>query len=425
MNSEASATPLFRREVVAQQSAKAYGEVLLMQAPARVLATAAYAVLATCIVGMVAFGSFARSVNIAGVLTPVGGYVRVATPQSGVIIESRVSEGQVVQVGQVLFVLDAQRSSGSGSDTNQTVARLLQSRRDSLSSEGEHLRLSAQQRARAAAQRVADLRTELLHVNAQWQLQQQRVSLAQQTLHRYDELQAKGFVAAVQQQERQVELIDQQQRLADLERAQLATARQVKSAQSELSDLQLQLQREQAATERSIASLDQELAETSARSEWQIRAPQAGTVASVSVERGQSAAAGQILANIVPRDAALVAELYAPSRASGVLRAGMQVRLRYQAFPYQKYGQFVGTVSEVSGATLMADELRASGLPSQSMNGEPTYRVRVQLATQSVVAYGRTVALRPGNLLEASIGLERRRLYEWMFAPLRTLSGRL
>jgi membrane fusion protein len=46
------------------------------------------------------------------------------------------------------------------------------------------------------------------------------------------------------------------------------------------------------------------------------------------------------------------------------------------------------------------------------------YRVTVQLGSHSVVAYGRSVPLKPGTALEAEMQQERRRLIEWVLEPL-------
>lgn len=55
---------------------------------------------------------------------------------------------------------------------------------------------------------------------------------------------------------------------------------------------------------------------------------------------------------------------------------------------------------------------------------EPLYRIRLKLKQQSVLAYGKPVNLKPGMLLNASIILEHRRLYEWILEPLFSISGR-
>jgi len=272
--------------------------------------------------------------------------------------------------------------------------------------------------------RLGELRTEQQQLQSQLGLQQQRVALAQEAQQRYGELQARGFVATAQWQDRQSELLDQQQRLAELGRAQASATREQAAVDAELQQLKLQQLREQEAAQRNLALVDQELAENAVQRERVLRAATAGTVAAINVERGQYILAGQLLALIVPAGARLEAELYAPSRAAARLRTGMTVRLRYQGFPYQKYGQFSGLIREVAGTAVTAAELGSGALPPATPAGEPLYRVRVQLQEQSVAVMGERIALKPGAALEASIPLDRRRIILWLLDPLVGLVNR-
>jgi membrane fusion protein len=92
---------------------------------------------------------------------------------------------------------------------------------------------------------------------------------------------------------------------------------------------------------------------------------------------------------------------------------GQTVLLRYQAFAYQKFGLQTGHVKEVS----------AAALPMTSGN-EPSYRIRVQLDRQAIEAYGSHHPLRAGMAIDASVQLDRRRLFEWLLDPLYSLQGR-
>ena len=56
---------------------------------------------------------------------------------------------------------------------------------------------------------------------------------------------------------------------------------------------------------------------------------------------------------------------------------------------------------------------------------EPMYRIRVRLGRQDILAYGQAQALKSGMGLDASILLERRRLYEWILEPLYSITGRI
>jgi membrane fusion protein len=132
------------------------------------------------------------------------------------------------------------------------------------------------------------------------------------------------------------------------------------------------------------------------------------------------------LAAIIPAGSQLEAELYVPSRSAGFLKPGMNVLLRYQGYPYQKFGQSRGTVREVSRTAMRPEELSLPGatLPAGA-TAEPLYRVRVRLDRQTVAAYGVPQALKSGEILDASILLETRRLYEWVLEPLYTITGRV
>jgi membrane fusion protein len=107
------------------------------------------------------------------------------------------------------------------------------------------------------------------------------------------------------------------------------------------------------------------------------------------------------------------------------------VLLRYQAYPYQKFGHHAGHVLQVSRTPLQQSEL--AGLPLPGMvsgaalgsSGEPLYRITVALDEQSVQAYGQTQPLAAGMQLDADVLLERRRLIEWIFEPLLSVTGRV
>ncbi len=168
--------------------------------------------------------------------------------------------------------------------------------------------------------------------------------------------------------------------------------------------------------ERALAATQRELVENDARRAAVVTAPQPGTVTALAAEVGQPVDPGAVLARIVPDEPMLVAELFAPSRAVGFVAVGDEVRLRYAAFPYQKFGHARGTVTGMSAATVASDMAHA---------GEPLYRVTVALRSQTVQAYGEPRRLLPGMAVEADVLGERRRLYEWVLEPLYALAGRI
>jgi membrane fusion protein len=152
-----------------------------------------------------------------------------------------------------------------------------------------------------------------------------------------------------------------------------------------------------------------------------VRAPHDGTMSGVLAQPGQAVRAGAPLATLLPANARLQAHLFAPSSAIGFLHAQQPVHLRYQAFPYQKFGHQSGEVIQVSHAPLPPGEGATAGAPA----GETLYRITVALPAQTIDAYGAPQPLTAGMELEADVLLDRRRLIEWIFEPLLGLSGRV
>jgi len=415
-------TPLFRLEARAHTGNRAHGVVVLARPLSYSVLTGLFVGIALLILSFFAFGSFTRKVTVQGVLMPSHGLIKVIPAQSGLISESRVREGQTVQAGDVLFVLSSERQTASQGSAEESISALLTGRRDSLQREQAQLRLQYAQRLDAARHRIEDMAAEIRRIDDQAALQRRRIDIAKTTLRRYSDLATSNFVSPVQVQDKQAELLDQEQRLGELQRASAASARDLSTAQAEARDLQMQAVRDQQAGERNVSITEQSLTENEARRQILVRAPSAGIVTAITVEPGQTVGANQSLAAILPAGSELEAELYAPSRAVGFLKPGMDVQLRYQAYSYQKFGQAKGHVRDISRTALRPDEL---SLPGAAATNEPIYRVRVALERQTVSAYGVEQRLRSGATLDGSIVLERRHLYEWVLEPLYTITGQI
>jgi membrane fusion protein len=418
----AVSTSLFRRQAIEHMKAQHYGTILLTRPFNHLVLTVVFVLIAGAI--MVFLGRFetTRKTHCQGVLVPAAGMIRITPPQVGVITESHVKEGQLVRAGDVLFTLSSERSIANGAATQGTISMLLARRRDSFHVELRQSRQQAEQRIAAAGERVDAATADIKRTQEQIALQQQRLALAEQSLKRYTDLQATNFISAAQRQEKLGEVIDQRQRLAELERTRATARRELMSATADLHDLRIQAERDNSAIERNLATVEQELAENEARREILIRAPRDGTLAAINAYPGQSISGADTLAILLPANTQLEAELYAPSDAIGFIKPGLSVLLSYDAYPFQKFGHHRGIVIEVANAPLRPQEL---GMGTSANASAPLYRIRIRLDAQTVQAYGRHMPLKSGMLVQASVMLERRKLYEWIVEPIFSISGRL
>jgi membrane fusion protein len=387
--------------------------------------TAFFCTIACGIFIFFVFFETARKVEASGILLPSEGLIRVRPGQVGIVTQVQVKEGQKVNAGDILFVLSNERNIGTHQSAESTVSALLQNRRDSLREELSEAGQQSSQRMSAAQRRAAALLEEGARLNSQIALQRSRVTLMTQAFQRFKDLHAKNYISAAQMEEKEGELLDQRQRLAELERLKGVNERDHASAEADYRDLRYQAQRDEAALKRDALAVQQDLAESEARREIRVLAPTAGAVTAVAVDVGKPVSADSTLTSILPAGSELEAEIYAPSRAVGFVKPGMKVLLRYQAYPYQKFGQYEAVVDELAGTSMSVQDLALPGavMPANQAP-EPLYRIRLKLKQQSVLVYGKRVDLKPGMLVDASIILEHRRLYEWVLEPLFSISGR-
>lgn len=416
-------TSLFRREVLDTRQREWLGTVQLTRPVPLWVATGFVLAVTVTVFSFLWIGEYTRKARVTGYLVPDRGVIRLVAPQAATVLESHVSEGKPVRQGDVLFVLSVGQSSPSG-DTQSAVEASLATRQQSL--HGSATQQSELEAARLAAldRRIDAMRRELAPMAAEEALQRQRQQLAEEALAQYKAFRADNYVSEAQVRTKSEELFGVKAQVIALERQRAVHLREIAGLQAERRELPMRARAVQGEIDRDIALVAQQSAENAARQRIVVRAPQDGTISAVVVEAGQSVASAGAMASLIPADTRLQAQLFAPSSAIGFVRPDQTVMLRYQAFPYQKFGHQSGHVMQVSRAPLQPAELAGMSIPGAA-SGEPLYRITVSLDKQDVAAYGKAQALAPGMQLDADVVLDRRRLIEWIFEPVLGIASRV
>lgn len=410
---------LFRREVLEAKRATWLGSISLAQ-PVRlwVLAIVGGAAAIT-VLGFLVFGEYTRRSRVAGVLVPDLGLSTVVAPSAGVISALHAEEGERMRQDAALLLINVPRVTAAGDDALKVLREGHGARLESIDSlqDAQDRKLQVQQRG-TQQQRDA-LRRELAQIESEIHTRREQVRIGRETVHRYRQVADQRYVSLVQldqQEQSMLEMLNAQQALQRQATSLRRTLAQVEQA---LDEVPQQRRAARATAERDRAALTQEAVQMEANGELLLRAPVAGLVASRLVEVGQAVQIGQPILSLLPDGSMLRAQLRVPSAAIGFIKPGDRVLLRYQAYPYQKFGSHEGTVIRISRSAI-AETYTEHGSPN-----EPMYRVLVSLNQQSVLAYGSHEPLRPGMRLEADIMGERRRLYEWILEPLYSVTGKV
>ncbi|WP_408147813.1 HlyD family efflux transporter periplasmic adaptor subunit [Caballeronia glebae] len=146
-------------------------------------------------------------------------------------------------------------------------------------------------------------------------------------------------------------------------------------------------------------------------------APQSGVIKFSSLVTGRMLTEDDVALVIATSDnGALRAALRIPSRRRGFVKEGQTVRLKFDAFPYVKFGTYEATIDSISETTVGTGASSDQQGKGASSDGE--YMAWVTLRGKTFDFDGQHFAILPGMRATASIVVERRTIAEWVLAPL-------
>ncbi len=412
---------LFRKEALAAHANQWLGGISLAQPLRLWLLALSCALAAAAVLAFLLFGQYTRRSHVTGQLVPSAGLITVMAPTTGVVSRLMPQEGDRVDRDAPMLTIAVPRSLASGGDAMLAMGAQFDNRRQSIERERQSRDTLFAAQSDGIENQLAAARRELSQIEAEVTTRKEQVRIATGLLQRYQHLSEERFVSEMQVKRQQQALLEQVGSQQALERQAGSVRRNIAQLQQTLHELPAQRQVQAAGADRDLAVLEQERVQADANSELLIKAPAAGLIANRSISVGQAVQVGQPLLTLLPAGATLQAQLLVPSRAIGFIAPGDTVLLRYQAFPYQKFGHHRGKVVRISRSALSAGEVSALGGSDQA--NEPLYRVLVALDSQMITAYGKPEPLRPGMLVDADILGEQRKLYEWVLEPLYSVRG--
>lgn len=193
------------------------------------------------------------------------------------------------------------------------------------------------------------------------------------------------------------------------------------SAQHRQQTLAIQHSEKQSKLINQIEQLKQSLVSSQEAYSYSIFSPIDGIISNIQVEEGERLHPNTFMMQINPLDHELKVRMYIPSNHSGFISTKQPVRLKFNAFPYQKFGMVSATFDEVSKNILLPEQVNEVPFALQG----PVFIAEAKLLSQTLKANGKNIPLKEGMLFEAEIELAEMRLWEWLLKPILSLRGTL
>ncbi len=413
-------TKLFRQEAIDAGRERLTGTVVAATPPGSRLYTGVLCAVVAAMIALLAFGQYASRVQVRGLVSQSGGIARVYTPASAEIREVHVSEGAAVTPGTPLVTISMTQGRG-GAGGEGVAAQLAE-----LARQDAEL---ARQQALAASLGTAEtggleqqkysLTATIASLERQLSLGADQIQLAEADSRRTVRLAKEGAGTQRQVEESRATLLARKLDLEAVTERLISQRETLRAIDNQVASRRIGSSQSQSEIATRRAALAEQRAALARQDRLVLTAPVAGTIGDIAARVGLRAQADTSLVTVVPRNSRLEIQLYAPSRAVGFVQPGQEVRLLFDAFPYQKYGAGRGTVTSVASVPT-----EPAALDPGLQLTEPVFRIRVALDPRGLSGAAADRPLRSGMTLSANLLLERRSLWEVFLDPvLKAIRG--
>lgn len=375
-------------------------------------------------------------------------YVKIVQPaESGIVKDILVREGQSVKAGQVLMRMDTLISEADSKAIDADYQRKrLTVRRIEAELTGQPFKtrpddpvqlaqeIAAQYRANRSALEatLAEERSRLIKARQEMAAAEQVKKKLEEVLphyrnqdQAYEKLVKDGFAGSLMGSDKKRERLEKEQELQTqgflIESAKANIQQSEKKLAQIDSDYRRQLHAERNDIQGQFDKLAQEVTKQSHKqSLLELKAPQDGVVKDLATHTaGTVVQPGTILLTLVPKDEILRAEVWVSNEDIGFVREGQPVKLKFAAFPFQKYGMVEGTVEHVSADAADSNTANANQNDPGKKNQPLLYKALVRLKDMALAMDGQRFSLSAGMQTNAEIWLGDRTVMEYLLSPVR------
>jgi HlyD family secretion protein len=332
----------------------------------------AVAAMVLTVVGAAALVKVDQIVTVPGTLRTLRSTQDVKPEEPGQVTTVLVKEGQLVQAGTPLVVLDS------------TVLR------------GQQQALTTQNRelGNSTAAEVIRLRGALAELEASETGLQSQIAINKQQLASLQALETQGAASRFQ-------LLDYEKAIAQLESQRRQNLKQRVKLAAESSQKQAELAQQQAENRANRVATGEKLQRVV------LRAPLTGTILNLKAKPAQVVAAGEVLLQLVPSDS-LRAEAFMSNLDLAFVRPGQRADLSVASYDQNRYGTIGATVRTIGTDALPPDE---------------TYKferfpVSLRLDRQYVQNEGKRYPLQAGMAIAVDLRLDKRTILDLLVSSM-------
>lgn len=411
---------MFRQEAINAKKQRLQGRVIATQPTSMYVICVATFLIFCVIVLFLCFTQFSRKETVKGYVIPSKGVLKVFANRSGVVDELHVQEGEFISEGEQLFTIKNSQSLATGIEFSEVLGKQFRMQSNTLKLEIKYLNILFDKEMKHLDIQTSQLERALKVVSSELNVNKKALDIKKSALEKSERLFSKGYISESQLNNSKKEYFSALESHSQLQRDKLSREIELSSVRARIDVLPETLAQKEAEIRREIAGIMVQLAELDSQFIFIQKAPESGMITAIQPNLGMRVETTSPILSIIPSNAPLEVELLLPTRSAGFIETNGDVKIRFDAFPYQKFGTMSGKIVQIDKSLILPTE---KSLPITIK--EAMYRVRVSIASHSITAYGKEFDIKVGMSVEADIILDTRPLLDWLLDPIYAIRGKL
>jgi len=411
---------LFRKEALYHQRHHWLGKALLLRGiPLWVILTCTFFFMVITLIALIK-GDYTRRVNVRGEIFSQQQTVNILAPQQGTIAKNYVELGQSVEKGMPIYALNISRDTQSGNLSDNSKASINQ--QITLTNNIiNKLKENKRNNIEKLTQQLIEYKKSYHHTKSLVANSLHGLKDMKESMKNYDEYLKRGLISKEQSYNQRYLFYQQQSSWQNMNSQLIQENMQIINLESEITSISADFDNRISEYELKLSEFNRMLAEVDANDQLIITSPVKGKIENLAFTEGQMFSLGDSLVQILPGEQQhYQLMLWLPNSSVPFVSPGDKVNIRYDAYPYEKFGQFSGEIISLSRVPATESEMmsyKGSSPVTAQQPKESYYKTVVALSDQVLHFEDRRLPIGNGMSAEVTLFLEKRPLYQWILSP--------
>ncbi len=367
-----------------------------------------------CVLLFISIADYTQKRTVNGIVYPDKGIVNIKSKQSGTLSAFYIKGGDYINTGEKLFSIDASSSTQYFRNNEENYRELLSKLREVSGRETQDNINTLNARKKLTEEQIDQTRNSIAIMTSQVRLLDAAIQSQQLTFNRIQEAYKKKYVSDIEKNNAEMQLIDKKMQRQSLNNEISSREGQIISLKKELDDTIDRIKNIQNEDKKESLQSLMKMYGIASDTESVLRAPVAGKVAEIVERTGRFVNAGDTILTVIPQGSVNQIVAFISPELIGEIKKGTKVALKYDSYPYQRFGVEHGVIIDISRVPLQPEDIYTNfGLKFENA----CFRVVIKIIERK-----ESITVIPGMSLKVEIPTRKALIIKWIFPFFRDKS---